>query len=149
MFDTPNARLITLFFDSEGYFNGDFVLAANFSNPNKKIDVTFEYLDFQLYFHDRLIAAQVTQPFSERRGEVKLELVRLSSSLMYLPQTVAMELRRQVLSNRIQYAIRGTFKVRASLGVIHFSYWLHSFCQLEMSGPPTGGLVSHNCITKK
>ncbi|GLT83730.1 hypothetical protein SLE2022_020020 [Rubroshorea leprosula] len=149
MFDTPNARLNTIYFDSPEYFNGDFVFLANFTNPNKKIDVRFEYLDIELYFKDRLIAAQAIQPFSQRRGEVRLESVHLISSLVYLPQNLSMELRKQVLSNRIQYNIRGTFKVRATMGLFHFSYWLHGRCQLEMTGPPTGALVSHTCRTKR
>ncbi|GLT26392.1 hypothetical protein SLA2020_014610 [Shorea laevis] len=149
VFDTPNASLYTIYFDSPEYFNGDFVFLASFSNPNKKIDVRFEYIDIGLYFNDKLIATQAIQPFSQRRGEARLESVHLLSSLAYLPRNLAMELRKQVMSNRVQYNIRGTFKVRATLGRIHFSYWLHGRCQLEMSGPPTGALVSHTCRTKR
>ncbi|GLU24027.1 hypothetical protein SLE2022_399960 [Rubroshorea leprosula] len=149
VFDTPNASLNTIYFDSPEYFNGDFVFLASFSNPNKKIDVRFEYIDIGLFFNDKLIATQSIQPFSQRRGEARLESVHLLSSLVYLPRNLAMELRKQVMSNRVQYNIRGTFKVRATLGRIHFSYWLHGTCQLEMTGPPTGALVSHTCRTKR
>lgn len=149
VFDTPNASLNTIYFDSPEYLNGDFLFLANFSNPNKRINVRFEYLNIELYFNERVIASQAAQPFSQRKGEVRLQTFHLISSLVYLPQNHAMELRKQVLSNRVQYNIRGTFKVRANLGLIHFSYWLHARCQLEMTGPPTGALVSHTCITKR
>ncbi|KAE8708324.1 sufE-like protein [Hibiscus syriacus] len=149
LFDTPNARLNGIYFDSPEYFNGDFVFLANFSNPNDRIDVRFEYLVVELYFHDRLISAQAVQPFSQRRREARVEAIHFISSLVYLPQNLGVELQKQVLSNRVKYFIRGAFKVRAHLGLIHFSYWLHARCELLMSSPPTGVLVSHSCKTKK
>ncbi|XVF03580.1 hypothetical protein REPUB_Repub05bG0005600 [Reevesia pubescens] len=149
LFDTPNANLNGIYFDSPEYFNGDFTFLANFSNPNQRIDVRFEYLVLEVYFHDRLISIQAIQPFSQRRREARVEAVHFISSLVYLPQNLGVELQKQVLSNRVNYNIRGTFKVRANLGFIHFTYWLHSRCQLLMSSPPTGVLVSHNCKTKR
>ncbi|PON41679.1 Late embryogenesis abundant protein [Parasponia andersonii] len=149
VFDTPNARLNTVYFDSPDYFNGDFAIIANFSNPNRKLDVRFEYVDIELYFADRLISTQALQPFTQPPGEIRLEAVHLISSLVYLPQNHAVELRTQVQSNRVNYNIRGTFKVRATLGMIHVTYWLHSRCQLQMTGPPTGILVARNCRTKR
>ncbi|PRQ35007.1 putative Late embryogenesis abundant protein, LEA-14 [Rosa chinensis] len=131
------------------YFNGDFALLANFSNPNRKIDVRFEYLQMELYFSDRLIATQSLDPFTQRPREGRLEAVHLVSSLVYLPENHAVALRTQVQNNRVDYNIRGTFRVRASLGLIHFSYWLHSRCQLQMTGPPTGVLVARSCRTKR
>ncbi|XP_022716586.1 NDR1/HIN1-like protein 10 [Durio zibethinus] len=148
-FDTPKASLNGIYFDSPEYFNGDFIILANFSNPNRRIDVRFEYLVIELYFHDRLISTQAVQRFSQRRGEARLEAVHFISSLVYLPQNLGAELQKQVSSNRVNYNIRGTFKVRANLGLIHFSYWLHSRCELLMSSPPTGVLVSHSCKTKR
>lgn len=35
-FDTPNASLNGIYFDSPEYFNGDFIFLANFSNPNSE-----------------------------------------------------------------------------------------------------------------
>ncbi|KAG8492762.1 hypothetical protein CXB51_010470 [Gossypium anomalum] len=149
LFDTPNASLNGIYFDTPEYFNGDFTFLANFSNPNKRIDVRFEYLVIELYFHDRLISTQAVQPFYQRSGEVRVEAVHFISSLVYLPQNLGVELQKQVLSNRVTYFIRGTFKVRAHMGLIHFSYWLHARCELLMSSPPTGVLVSHICKTKR
>ncbi|XP_048425177.1 uncharacterized protein At1g08160 [Pyrus x bretschneideri] len=148
-FDIPNARLNTIYFDSPEYFNGDFTFLANFSNPNRKIDIRFEYLDMELYFSDRLIATQSLAPFTQRPGKGRLGSVRLISSLVYLPVNHAVALRTQVQNNQVNYNMRGTFKVRASLGMIHFSYWLHSRCQLQMTGPPTGVLVARSCKSKR
>ncbi|XP_050370898.1 NDR1/HIN1-like protein 10 isoform X1 [Argentina anserina] len=149
LFDIPNAKLSTIYFDSPEYFNGNFAFLANFSNPNRKIDTRFEYLQMELYFSDRLIATQSLDHFTLRPQEGRLEAVELVSSLVYLPQNHALALRTQVQNNRVDYNIRGTFKVRASLGMIHFSYWLHSRCQLQMTGPPTGALVGQSCRTKR
>ncbi|GAV59634.1 LEA_2 domain-containing protein [Cephalotus follicularis] len=149
VFDTPNASLNVIYFDSPEYFNGDFTFLANFSNPNKKIYVKFEYLYIELFFCDKMIATQALQPFTQKRGESRLESIHMISSLVYLPQNHAVELRKQVLSNMITYNIRGSFKVRATIGLIHYSYWLHTRCQLQMTGPPTGVLVAHSCRTHK
>ncbi|KAK6947134.1 hypothetical protein RJ641_000607 [Dillenia turbinata] len=102
MFDIPSASLNAIYFDSPEYFNGDYTFIANFSNPNRKIDVRFEYIDIELYFSNRLIATQALHPFMQRRGEVGVTSVHLISSLVYLPPDTALELRQQVQSNRVQ-----------------------------------------------
>lgn len=148
-FDVTNARLNAIYFDSPENFNGDFTLLANFTNSNKKMKIRFDYLDVELYFGDRLIAIQALEPFTQRPGEARLEVVHLISSLVYLPPNPAIELQRQVQSNRVKYNIRGTFRVRAMVGVARFSYWLHARCQLEMTSPPSGILVARNCSSKR
>ncbi|KAL5735521.1 hypothetical protein ACOSQ2_030309 [Xanthoceras sorbifolium] len=147
--DTPGASLNTIYFDTPDYFNGDFTFLANFSNPNRKIGVRFEYLETELYFYDKLIATQVLQPFSQQPGEARVESIHMISSLVYLPQNFAGELRKQVQSNKVNYNIRASFKVKATLGIIHITYWLHSRCQLEMTGPPSGVLIARHCRTKR
>lgn len=149
LFDIPNANLNAIYFDSPEYFNGDLTFAANFSNPNRKIEVRFEYLVIELFFYDRLLSTQTIQPFTQRQREIRLESVHFISSLVFLPQNLAVGLQKQVLSNRVSYNLRGTYKVKATFGLIHFSYWLHSRCQVEMTGPPTGVLVARRCITKR
>uniref|UniRef100_A0A7N0U1M5 Late embryogenesis abundant protein LEA-2 subgroup domain-containing protein n=1 Tax=Kalanchoe fedtschenkoi TaxID=63787 RepID=A0A7N0U1M5_KALFE len=149
LFDIPNASLSTVYFDSPEYFNGNFNFVANFTNPNKKIDVQFEHAEVDLFFFDKLIATASLQPFHQRRGEVRLQSVQLISSLVLLPKNLAVRLQNQVQRNRIMYNIRGTFKVRANVGTVHYSYWLHGRCQLEMTGPPYGVLLARRCITKR
>ncbi|KAJ9187096.1 hypothetical protein P3X46_002592 [Hevea brasiliensis] len=149
VFDTPNANLNAIYFDSPEYFNGDITFLANFSNPNQKIDVRFEYVDIELYFFDRLIGTQSLQPFTQRQKEKRLESIHIISSLVYLPNNLATELQKQVENNKVIYNIRGTFKVKATLGLFHYSYWLHGRCEIEMTGPPTGVLIARSCKTKR
>lgn len=149
LFDTPSATLTVVYMDSPQFLNNDFTFTANFSNPNRKLDISFDYLNIELYSFDTRIAARALQPFTQRRKETRLVAVQMISSLVYMPPTHAFELQRQVQNNRVVYHIRGTFRVRISLGIVHFSYWLHATCQLELSSPPTGVLVAHSCSTKR
>ncbi|CAN8326012.1 unnamed protein product [Cochlearia groenlandica] len=149
VFDIPTANLKTIYFDSAVYFNGHLSMLVNFTNPNKKIEVRFEQLKIELFFFNKLIAVQGVQPFLQRKQETRLEPVHLISSLVYLPINHAVELKRQVQNNNIEYEIRGTFKIRVHFGMIHHSYWLHGSCKLQMTGPPVGILVYHNCTTKR
>ena len=105
-----------------------FTFIANFSNPNKKLNVRFEYLVIELYFVDSFIVAQALQPFSQKQGDTRLVQVHLISSLVHLQPNHALRLQKQMQSNRVVYNVRGTFRVRVSLGLIHFSYWLHGRC---------------------
>eukprot|EP00268_Persea_americana_P067815 TRINITY_DN93784_c0_g1_i1.p1 TRINITY_DN93784_c0_g1~~TRINITY_DN93784_c0_g1_i1.p1 ORF type:complete len:244 (-),score=28.67 TRINITY_DN93784_c0_g1_i1:122-853(-) len=148
-FDTTGASLNSIYLDTPEYFNGDLIILANFSNPNRKIDVRFEFLSIELYFFDKLIAVQSVQPFPQRRGEARVESVHMISSEVYLPLNLSLALQKQVQSNRIQYNIRGTFRVRASVGLTHFSYWLYGRCRIELTGPPGGILVTRSCHTRK
>ncbi|XP_038897659.1 uncharacterized protein LOC120085632 [Benincasa hispida] len=149
LFDIPNASLSTIYFDAPEYLNGDFTVLINFTNPNHRVDLRYENADIELFFGDRLIATQAIQPFSQRKKEVRLQPVHLISSLVFLPQNFGLVLRRQVQNNKVVYNIRGTFRVKASLGIIHYSYWLHSRCQLVMTSPPTGVLVARSCKIKR
>lgn len=149
VFDISNAKLNTIYFESPVYFNGDMSLLVNFTNPNKKLDVRFENLSVELWFSNTKIASQGVMPFSERNRKTRLEPIRLISNLVFLPVNHAVELKRQVLTNKIDYEIRSTFKVKAVFGIIPYSYWLHGSCQLQLTSPPTGGLVYRNCTTKR
>ncbi|KVI02369.1 uncharacterized protein LOC112500982 [Cynara cardunculus var. scolymus] len=149
VFDTNHASLNVIYFDSPGNFNGDFTFLANFSNPNRKLNVRFEYAVLELYFANNLIANQSIKPFSQRQRETGVVKIHFISSLVYLPLNHAMELQRQVLSNKVMYSVRGTFRVRVSMGLIHFSYWLHGRCELQMSSPPSGFLMARTCITNR
>nr|XP_043630725.1 NDR1/HIN1-like protein 6 [Erigeron canadensis] len=148
-FDTNHASLNVIYFDSPGNFNGDFTFLANFSNPNRKLHVRFEYAVLQLYFDNNLIANQSIKPFSQRQKETGVVKIHFISSLVYLPLSHAMELQRQVLSNKVMYTVKGTFRVRVSFGLIHFSYRLHSQCELQMSSPPSGVLMARSCKTER
>ncbi|ESQ42839.1 hypothetical protein EUTSA_v10015852mg, partial [Eutrema salsugineum] len=149
VFDISNAKLNTILFESPEYFNGDMLLLVNFTNPNKKVDVRFEHLQVELWFSNKKIATQGILPFSQRNGKTRLEPIRLISNLVFLPVNHIVELRRQVMTNKIDYEIRSFFRVKAVFGIIHYSYSLHGSCQLQLGSPPTGNLVSRNCTTKR
>ncbi|GER45947.1 late embryogenesis abundant protein [Striga asiatica] len=149
VFDTQAASLSVIYFDSLQFLNNDLTVIANFSNPNKKLEINFEYLDIELYFLENLIATQVIRPFSQRPGEVRLIPVHLLSSLVYLPPNLALHLQKQESRNRVVYDIKGNFRVRANMGLVHYSYWLHGKCWIEMTSPPNGVMLSHSCKTKR
>ncbi|KAL3821156.1 hypothetical protein ACJIZ3_007061 [Penstemon smallii] len=142
--DTPAAN-----FNSPEFLNGDLTFLANFSNPNRILNVRYEYLYFELYFSESLIATQVVQPFSQKPGEARLVSIHLMSRLVYLPPNLALEFQKQEERNRVMYNIKGRFRVRVKLGSVHYSYWLHGKCEIEMTSPPTGILIAHNCRTKR
>lgn len=149
VFDTPAASLSVIYFDSPEFMNGDLTFLANFSNPNKKLNVRFEYLYVELYFSESLIATRALQQFSQKPGEVRLVSVHLLSSLVYLPPNLALDLQKQDQRNRVIYHIKGTFRVKVKMGLVHYSYWLHGRCQIEMTSPPNGVLITHSCRTKR
>ncbi|KAK4778718.1 hypothetical protein SAY86_006246 [Trapa natans] len=148
-FEIPAVNLNSVYFDSPEYFNGDMIFLANFSNPNRKLDLRFESLEIGLYFSDRLVATQVVQPFVLKPGEKSLDSVHFLSSLVYLPDQISLKLQKQVQENRVSYDVRGSFRVKASLGIFHYSYWLHPRCRLDMTGPPTGVLITSSCRRKR
>ncbi|VFQ86148.1 unnamed protein product [Cuscuta campestris] len=147
-FDTPGGTLNFVYLNSFQSLNAELAFLANFSNPNRRLEVSFESLELGLYFSDTQIASQVISPFRLTKGGVRAVPVHLISSLVYLPPSHALGLQKQVLNNRVVFNMRGVFKVRVELGMIHYSYWLHGRCQVEMTGPPNGFLLSHNCKTK-
>jgi Late embryogenesis abundant protein len=149
LFDTANASLNGIYLDTPAYFNGDLTFLANFSNPNQKICIVYQYISLELYFNDRLISAQALPPFAQRSRESRIQAVHMVSSQVLLPSNLAVRLQDQVRTNRVLYEIRGTFKVRASLGFVHYTYWVYGRCEIEMGAPPSGLLLARRCRTKQ
>lgn len=149
VFDTPAASLSAVYFNSPEYITGDITFLANFSNPNRKLNVRFEYLHVEVSFSEGVIATLVLQPFSQSPGEARLISVHVLSGLVHLPPNLAMELQKQAQRNRVVYNIKGNFKVKVKLGLVHYSYWLQGDCQLEMTSPPNSILITHSCRTKR
>ncbi|GAA0172004.1 hypothetical protein LIER_41262 [Lithospermum erythrorhizon] len=149
LFDTPGATLNFIYSNSNEFINGDFTFLANVSNPNKKIDVTFEYSKVELYFSEFLVATQGIQPFVEKPRKTETFLVHMIASLAYLPPNVALEFQKQMQRKRVVFDLVATFRVKVNLGIMHFRYWLHGRCQLEVTSPPNGFLLHHDCRTKR
>lgn len=148
-FDTANAVLNSIYVDSPApYFNNDMTLVANISNPNQKIDLVFRSATIELFFQDRPMAVQALPPFLQRRRQSQVLNMHLVSSRVLLPPEVAVKMVNQVRSNRVVYTIRGAFKVEARFGFGHYSYWMYTICQLELTAPPSGVLVARRCRTR-
>ncbi|GJN03870.1 hypothetical protein PR202_ga21360 [Eleusine coracana subsp. coracana] len=147
-FDAVNASLNSVYVDSPAYFNGDMTFVANISNPNQKIDMVFRSAVVELLFRDRPMAAQALPPFLQRRGQYQVLNVHMVASRVLLPPEVAMELVNQVRSNRVVYTIRGKFHVEARFWFGHYTYWMYTVCELELTAPPSGVLVARRCRTK-
>ncbi|KAG6387496.1 hypothetical protein SASPL_152688 [Salvia splendens] len=147
--DIPAATLSVIYFDSPQFLNGDITFLANFTNPNRKLGVKFEYLNVELYFSGSLIASEVVEPFRQRAGEVRLIQVHLLSSLVYLQPNLAIRLLKQEQRNRVVYEIKANFRVKFEVGVVHYSYALHGNCVIEMTSPPNGALITRHCTTKR
>jgi hypothetical protein len=58
-------------------------------------------------------------------------------------------LQDQVRRNRVLYEIRGTFKVRVSVGVMHYTYWVYVRCEMERGAPPSRLLWANRCRTRQ
>ncbi|XP_031477190.1 uncharacterized protein LOC116248501 [Nymphaea colorata] len=144
-FDIANASLSSIYIDSPGFLNGELFILANFTNPNQRINMGFEYLNIELLFHGTLIAARAIKPFGQRSGESRLQTIQMVSRGVPLPSMLLLELQRQVRNNRIQYEIRGNFKTRAGFGLSHITYWITRQCFVELTSPPNGVLVGRIC----
>lgn len=148
-FEITGASLNGIYLDTPTYFNGDLTFLANFSNPNTKLDLVFEYLSIELYYHDRLVSAQGLGPFMLQRQQSRLESVHMISSEVYLPMELAVQIQKEMRSNKVMYSVRGTFKVRAIFGLARVSYWIYGRCLIQLTAPPGGVLVGRSCRTKK
>ncbi|KAJ1268990.1 hypothetical protein BS78_07G175700 [Paspalum vaginatum] len=148
-FDAANAILNSIYVDSPApYFNDDMTLVANISNPNQKIDVVFRSATVELFFQDRPMAAQALPPFALRRGRFQVVNMHMVSSRVLLPPEVAVKMVNQVRSNRVQYTIKTAFKVEARFSLGHYTYWMYTVCELELTSPPSGVLVARRCTAK-
>ncbi|XP_010248691.1 PREDICTED: NDR1/HIN1-Like protein 3 [Nelumbo nucifera] len=149
-FDISSATLNAAYIDMGYLLNADLTILANFTNPNRKIDVDFHYMVIDLYYGETQIATQAIDPFSATRAESKLLDVHMVSSQVRLPSGDSGQLKQQMEENRVVLDVRGLFRTRSNFGTIfHYSYWLYSRCTIVLNGPPTGILQSHRCRTKR
>ncbi|KAK6930940.1 hypothetical protein RJ641_002733 [Dillenia turbinata] len=133
-----------------GYLlNADLTLLANFTNPNRKVNVDFSYMYIELYYKNTLIATRSIDHFSAARSETKLANVEMVTSQVQLPLKDSEQLQNQMASNRIQFEVLGFFRARSKFGsILRYSYWLYGRCTIVVSSPPGGVLVGKKCRTK-
>ncbi|KAL9241132.1 hypothetical protein vseg_015277 [Gypsophila vaccaria] len=148
-FEIPTASLNALYLDMGYLVNADLTVLVNFTNPSKKVNVNFSYVILQLYLENNLIANQYIEPFSTFGAENKLANVEIVSSRVRLPIAVIQKLVRQIQRNRIIFEVDGIFHATSNFGsLLRYSYWLYGHCNIEMTGPPSGIMVSRKCYTK-
>ena len=109
----------------------------------------FEKLYVEVWFADTKIATQGILLFSLRNDKTRLGQIRLVLDSIVLPVKHMVEHKKQVTSNRLNYEVISKFKVKVVLEFIQYSYWLKGSCQLQLTSPSAGGLLSRNYALQK
>lgn len=133
-----------------GYLlNADVTFLANFTNPNKKVNVNFKHIIINLYFDGVPIATRYIDHFHVRRAQYHLANIHMVTSQVRLSPVHSQKLKKQIESGKVKFDIRGLFKAKSTLGnVLKYSYSLYGHCSIVMTGPPSGILVAKTCGTK-
>ncbi|KAI3467614.1 hypothetical protein Pfo_024277 [Paulownia fortunei] len=149
-FDISTATLNAAYLDMGYLLNADVTLLANFTNPNTKVNVDFNYVVLDLYYERNFIATRYIEPFSVMKSESRFADVHMVASQVRLSTGLSLELQRQMDDGRVNFEIRGLFRTRSKLGgVFQYSYWLYAHCEIVVTGPPTGVLIRKKCVTKR
>ncbi|CAN8253711.1 unnamed protein product [Cochlearia groenlandica] len=148
--DISSANLNAAYLDMGFLLNGDLTVLANFSNPNKRSNVDFSYVTFELYYYNTLIATQYVEPFKIAKKMSMFANVHLVSSQVQLKPTQSKELQRQIETGPVLLNLRGTFHARSDFGpLFRYSYWLHTHCSFSLNSPPLGTMLARRCNTKR
>ncbi|KAI3731438.1 hypothetical protein L1987_62626 [Smallanthus sonchifolius] len=149
-FDITSASLNAAYLDLGYLLNVDMTLLANFTNPNKKVNVEFRYMVINLYFEGTLIAARYVKPLSVSRKGYQLRDVHMVSSQIPFSRIHVAHLNEQMRTGRIMFEAKSFLRTTSTLGgFFRYSYWLHGHCKFVVSGPPSGMLVAKSCVTKR
>ncbi|PWA63398.1 von Willebrand factor, type A, Copine, Zinc finger, RING/FYVE/PHD-type [Artemisia annua] len=142
-FDISSASLNAAYLDLGYLLNGDMTLLANFTNPNKKVNVEFRYMVVNLYFEGTLIAAKYVDPLSVSPRGYKLRDVHMVSSQVPVSRKHVAELNEQIRTDRIMFEARSYLRTTSNIGgFFRYSYWLYGHCKFVVSAPPSGILVT-------
>ncbi|XP_076945044.1 uncharacterized protein LOC143615941 [Bidens hawaiensis] len=149
-FDITSASLNAAYLDLGYLLNGDMTLLANFTNPNKKVNVEFRYIVINLYFEKTLIAARYVEPLEVSRKGYALRDVHMVSSQIPFTKTHVAHLNQQMRTGRIMFEAKSFLRTTSTLGgFFRYSYWLYGHCTFVVSSPPSGTLVLKSCVTKR
>ncbi|KAL1828702.1 hypothetical protein ACET3Z_007114 [Daucus carota] len=149
-FDVAGATLNAAYLDMGYLLNADITFLANFTNPNKKVNVNFKHIIINLYFDGIPIATRYIDHFHVRRQQYHLASVHMVTSQVRLSPVHSQKLKKQIASGKVQFDIKGLFKAKSKLGnVLKYSYSLYGHCSIVLTGPPTGVLVAKTCYTKR
>ncbi|XP_026665319.2 NDR1/HIN1-like protein 13 [Phoenix dactylifera] len=148
--DIQSATLNAAYLDTGGLLNADVTILANFSNPNRKVNVAFSYVQVDLFFLGTMVASQAVEPFAERHRQSALKNLHMVASEVALPREAAEEWRRGTSEEGVALELAGRFRTRSDFGKwIHFTYWLYGRCTIVIGAPPSGVLISSRCRTKR
>lgn len=133
-------------------FQTEMIGFLKFDNPNKRVDLRYEEINFKLYFRNDVIATQVLDSFGQRRGNTtdRFVLQMVSSKHTYLTplSTLIME-HLLVRRSTIQYKLIGNMTVIARLGRIKHIHHRHYLdCRLLFSVPPNAVLRHQKCTNR-
>ncbi|KAI3497658.1 hypothetical protein L1887_33113 [Cichorium endivia] len=149
-FDIADASFNAAYLDLGYLLNGDMTLLANFTNPNKKVNVEFRYMVINLYFEGTLIAARYVEPLSVSKRSYELRDVHMVSSQIPFSRRHVAQLNEQIRTGRIMFEAKSFLRTTSNLGgFFRYSYWLYGHCKFVVSAPPSGILVAKNCATKR
>ncbi|XP_027099338.1 NDR1/HIN1-like protein 13 [Coffea eugenioides] len=149
-FDISTATLNAAYLDTGYLLEADLTILANFTNPNKKMNVDFSYVIMDLYYESNLIARRYVEPFTAHRGQSIFEDIHMVTSQVRLPIAPSQGLTRQMNSGGVKFDVKGLFRARSNLGgALRYSYWLYTHCIITLTGPPSGVLISKKCTTKR
>ncbi|WOL15585.1 hypothetical protein Cni_G24366 [Canna indica] len=138
------------YLDAGTLLNADITILANFSNPNEKVDVSYSYMQLDLYFHGAMIATQAVEPFDEQRGQAVLRSVHMMSSQVPLTPAAAKAWSDGTMGQGVAMEVVGSFRTKSVLaGWMHYTYWLHRHCKIAVGAPPNGALLSSSCAAKR
>lgn len=150
--DVIKASLNNIYLDTAtGLYNSEMVALLSIRNPNDKVDVRYEYINFKLFFRNDMVATQILEPFSQRKGNTSnlMTLDMLSTDKVITPLSVQIMV-AQARNNSIEYQLLGNLKTVAKLGALaRIPYWLNVDCLLHFTTPPKGVLQHRECTTTR
>lgn len=132
-------------------YNSEMVALITVTNPNGRVDIRYEYINFKLFFRSDMVATQVLPPFAQRRGNsTDLKVITMVSNDAEITPLSAQVMEIQAKNNSIEYKLVGNLRTVARLGATaQIPYWLNVNCQLHFTTPPNGVLHDHKCSSAR
>ncbi|GLJ49559.1 hypothetical protein SUGI_1051150 [Cryptomeria japonica] len=153
-FNVMRGSLNSIILDQSFILSSDATLLIEAHNPNDKIQITYEYIKFELQFEKRtiskvsLVNAQIIQPPKNTTGF----LLDMNTVALQLEAREGEDLSVLLQKNRIDFDLKGTIKTKSRFGSItSVKYWVYTSCKLAFSPPPVGNgtLLTRQCSSTK
>ncbi|KAJ3678313.1 hypothetical protein LUZ60_002116 [Juncus effusus] len=147
-FDIADATLNAGYLDMGTFLNADLTLLVNVVNPNHKLDMSFSYLQLDLYYQGIMIGTQIVDAFYQPRGQSSLRNVHIITSQVQMPLAVAQMWGNgtEPGGNGVRFQLRGKFLTRWLFGRwLHFTTWVRRGCAILVGPPPNGEILTKQC----